>query len=78
MIEIGPGVHTLSYTKGRMLNKSRMSAKGYTQGAAERHPEEIMRRTEATSSGWPAAQTTKQIANTDQLREALRLKRSVA
>ena len=47
-----------------------MSAKGYTEGVAERRAEEIMGLTEATSSGWPADSTTKQIANTDQLREA--------
>jgi hypothetical protein len=36
-----------------------VGAKGYTERAAERRPAEITRRTEATSSRWPAAKTAK-------------------
>ena len=37
MIEIRPGVHAfIARTKGRVLNESRMDAKGYTKCAAER------------------------------------------
>ena len=51
-----------------MLNESRRDAKGYKEDG-ERRPEEIMRRTETTSSGWPAVRTAKQIGDTDQLKE---------
>jgi hypothetical protein len=69
-IEMRPGVDTSLAPEGWVLNETHVGRKGYTEEAAERCPEDLMRRTEATSSGWPAARTAKQMANTDQLREA--------